>query len=130
MFEKASRLQLRFDTPKGLITTEDLWDLPLTGNSVNLDKIAVGLSRQLKDENTESFVVTATKANDELQLKFDIVKHIIDVKLAEKAAAKQIADTKAKKAKLLEVLARKQDAALENASEEDIKKMIDELAAV
>ena len=30
MFEKAARLKLRFDTSKGLVTVEDLFDLPLT----------------------------------------------------------------------------------------------------
>ena len=35
MFTKASRLKLRFQSPAGLLSSEDLWDLPLTSNSVS-----------------------------------------------------------------------------------------------
>ena len=33
-FEQAVRLKLRFNSPKGLLSVEDLWDLPLTSNSL------------------------------------------------------------------------------------------------
>lgn len=125
MFEKATRQKIRFDTPRGQITTEDLWDLPLSSiNGVNLDKIAVGISKQLKEETTESFVVESKKSNDLLQLKFDVVKHVITVKLAERETAKAKADATAKKDRILEIIARKQDQALEGQSLEDLQKMV------
>ena len=125
MFEKAARLALRFTTPKGSLTVEDLWDLPLTSASgASLDNIAKGLNRQIKEATTESFVVKTSKADAELQLKFDIVKHIIEVRLAENEVAKNAAAKKAEKAKLLEVLSRKQDAALEQKTPEEIEQMI------
>ena len=125
MFEKAARLALRFITPKGSLTVEDLWDLPLTSASgASLDNIAKGLNRQIKEATTESFVVKTSKADEELQLKFDIVKHIIEVRLAENEVAKNAAAKKVQKAKLLEVLSRKQDAALEQKTPEEIEQMI------
>ena len=125
MFEKAARLALRFTTPKGSLTVEDLWDLPLTSASgASLDNIAKGLNRQIKEATTESFVVKTSKADEELQLKFDIVKHIIEVRLAENEVAKNAAAKKVQKAKLLEVLSRKQDAALEQKTPEEIEQMI------
>ena len=124
MFEEASRLKLRFDSPKGNLMVEDLWDLPLSGNGPNLDKIAIGLSRQLKEENTESFIVTSKKANTTLQLKFDVVKHIIDVRLAENEAAKVKAETRAKKERILAIIDRKQNEVLEGTSMEELQKMV------
>jgi hypothetical protein len=124
MFEKASRLQLRFDTPKGSLTVEDLWDLDLTStvaNKANLDKIAQNLSKQLKETATESFVVKTTNHDAILQLKFDIVKHIIDVLLAEREVAKTAKTRKETKDRLLSILARKQDEQLEGKTVEELQ---------
>ena len=130
MFEQASRMALRFETNNGLggfISTEDLWNLPLTSKSrVSLDGIAKDLHRQLKDSEEVSFV-TPSAANEELQLKFDIVKHIIDTIVAERKAASKAPANKAQKERLMGILAQKQEAALQDMSEEDLKKMIAEL---
>ena len=126
-FEKASRLKLRFETGKGLVGVEDLWDLPLRGNGTSLNTLAKSLNRKLKDEGEEDFVSPVTKANEVLELQFELVRYVIEVKLAEKAAAETLAEKREKKQKLLEVLARKQDQSLEQASEDEIKKMLAEL---
>lgn len=85
MFEAASRLKLRFASQVGQLSVEDLWDLPLTSaTKANLDAIAVELNRQLKGTE-ESFVSTGTK-NAVLELKFEVVKHIISVRVAENQA--------------------------------------------
>lgn len=125
-FEQASRLQVRFTTPKGSLTVEDLWDLPLTASNggASLDNIAKGLNRQLKEADTESFVVKATKADEVLQLKFDLVKHVIEVRLAEAEVAKNAKKKREDKQKLLEVLDRKKNAQLENLSVEEIEATI------
>ena len=127
MFEKATRLKLRFDTTKGPLSVEDLWDLPLSGNGLNLDKIAMTLSRQLKEESTESFVLKTSRSTTVLQLKFDIAKRIIDVRLAEIELAKAKAEARAKKDKILEIIERKQDQALEGQPLEDLLKMVEAL---
>ncbi len=127
MFEKASRLKIRFETTRGALTVEDLWDLPLTNGGLNLDRIAVALSREIKSQDTESFVVQETRKNEVLQLKFDIVKHVIDVKLAERAADKATADVKAKKDRILEIIAHKQDEALAGSSLEELQQMVSAL---
>lgn len=86
IFEQATRRKLRFDTRIGSLSVEDLWDLPLSSdrNKANLDEIAIDLNRALK--GTEESFVSSAKKDAVLQLKFDIVKHIIDTRVQEKDA--------------------------------------------
>jgi|SRR6478609_7566902 len=133
MFEQASRLKIRFDSPRGLLTIEDLWDLPLespTGNRVNLDSIAVDLHRQTRSTaDVVSFVSPAKQdtGKDVLTLKFEIVKHIIGVRVAERNELKAASDRKEKKARLLELIARKEDETLAGKSIEDLRAMVESL---
>jgi hypothetical protein len=129
IFQQASRLKLRFETSKGSLSSEDLWDLPLTSTvgKVNLDDIAKALHKALKDSNTESFVVKAVKADEVLQLKFDIVKTIIDIKVAENEKNTLAREAKEKKQRILSLIAQKQDEQLAGTSLEELQKLADSL---
>jgi len=128
MYKKASKLKLRFETlKKGQITVEDLWDLPLTSaNGVSLDGIAIKVNRDLKGSEEESFVAAASKASSELQLKLNILKDVIATKQDEKTKAKSVVESKAKREKILNIIAKKQNDSLENMSEEDLQKLLNE----
>lgn len=130
MFEKAYRLKLRFDSGKGLLSTEDLWDLPLVGNNnrCNLDDIARDLHSKLKNSDDVSFVVKEKKSDATVQLKFDIVKHIIEVRLVEDAARTQARSNSEKKQHILQLIAERQDEELKGKSLDDLKAMVDELS--
>ena len=126
MFEAATRLKLRFDSTKGQLQIEDLWDLPLTSTKgqANLDDIARGLHRQLKNSDDVSFVNVDQKSDAVVQIKFDIVKHIIDVRLAENAAAATARANKEQKQKLMAIRAQRSDDALQTVSIEELDAMI------
>jgi hypothetical protein len=129
IFEKASRLKLTFSTSRGVLSHQDLWDLPLQSSTgkVNLDEIARDLFRQIKSDDNISFVETNHKTDFLTQLMFDVVKHIIDTRLAE---AKQATDEKEradKKQKLLAIIADRQDEKLRSMSLKDLQKMVAEL---
>lgn len=120
MFEKVSRMKLRFNTQRGVLSVEDLWDLPL----IQLDNIAIALNKKLQESKTESFIKTRTKDTTELELKFNIAKHIIDVKLQEQEDRLLESEKKAKRQKILDLMAKKQDAELEGKSLEELAKEI------
>lgn len=124
MFEKASRIKLRYSTNRGVLSVKDLWDLSLE----QLDLIAINLSKRLKESQTESFIKTRTKDTTELELKFNIVKHIIDVKLQEQEERTVAAEKKAKRQKILDLMAKKQDAELESKSYEELAKELEALS--
>lgn len=127
MFEQASSLKIRFDTTRGQVSVEDLWDLPLTSGTgkPNLDDIAKGIHRELRNSaETESFVTPASSAgNDELQLKFDLVKHVIGVRIAERDKAAEAAKRRENKQRILEIVAMKEDESLRGKSLEELKAM-------
>ena len=123
IFEKATRKRLRFETAQGRLDVEAVWRLSLP----SLDLLAKDLNSKLKLEQEESFIKPATTTSNELSLKFEIVKYIIATKLKEDEERK-LAGTKAiLKSKLLEALANKQDAALNESSVEDLEKRLADL---
>jgi hypothetical protein len=130
IFEKASREKIRFMTSKGNLQVEDLWDLPLQSNSgrVNLDDIARSVNKQLKAADGDiSFVDPERKSDERVQLAFDVVRHVINVKMAENVATKATHDKAAKKQRILEIIAAQDDKALMEKPREDLLKELESL---
>ena len=120
-FEFASRNKLRFNY-RGSITVEDLWDLGVR----ELDHIYKGLMLEKKETETESLIEKQT-ANIILETKIELVKYIFNTKVEEAEAMTKKAENAAKKQKILAILARKQDAELENKFAEELEKLIAKL---
>lgn len=131
LFEIAARKAFRFESVRGDITTEQLFDLPLTSrNGFDLDNVARTVNNQLKAVTEESFVTTTrTTGKTDLETKLDIVKFVIADRIAENEAKLLKADKAAKRAKILDALAAQEDKALTEASREDLLKQLEELDA-
>lgn len=130
MFEFATRNKIRLPSTKGELSVEQLWDVPLRGNGdFNLDNVAKTVNKALKAASEESFVETASKsaAQTRLEVSLDVVKYVIQTKLDEEAADKRRAENRKEKARLMEILAEKQDGKLSELSERELKKRIAEL---
>lgn len=124
-FEKAAKLKLRFPSNRGQLTTEDLFDLPLTSKSgFDLDSIAKAVNRELKDSSEESFVAPAKPASAIDSLRLEIVKSVIATKVAERDERAAKAEKKQKRDRLLELLANKEDAALAELTPEQIREQL------
>ena len=123
IFEQATRKALRFPSIRGELTTEQLWQLPLQAKTgFDLDSVAKQVNSELKAVTEESFVSTShSPAKDKFELMLTVVKHIIQVKLAEAENLKSMAEKEAKRQKLLQALARHQDAALEAMTPEELE---------
>ena len=108
IFELASREKLRFNTGRLQVTVEQLWELPLTGAN-SLDTLAVELDAAIRNTAPRSFVTnSATAADKTLQLQFDIVKHVIDVRVAERKAKAEKAEKASQRKLLHEAIAAKE----------------------
>lgn len=122
MFEKAVKGKYRFPY-KGQIAVEDLYDLPLG----SLDTVFKTLNAEVKKTDEKSLLQTKSEEDDILATKIEIVKYIFNEKLEEKKNRQEAAERKEKKQKIMQIIATKQDEALQNASVEDLQKMLDEL---
>lgn len=129
MFEKAVRTKLRFPSNRGDLSVEQLWDLPLTSRGgFDLDTVAREINQSLKAATEDSFVtVRVNPLKDRFELSLDILKHIIQVKLAEAADAAKASARKAEKNRLVEILDQKKDQDLLSLSAEELQKKIAEL---
>ena len=109
LFEIATRNRYRFNY-KGVMTVEDLWSLGVK----DLDAIFKTLNRQKKAADEDSLLATKSAADTELANKIELVKYIVSVKLAEAEDRKNAAEKKEQRDKILAIMAKKQDAKLEN----------------
>lgn len=122
LFEIATRNRYRFNY-KGVMTVEDLWSLRVE----DLDAIFKALNRQKKTADEDSLLATKSAEDQDLANKIDIVKYIVSVKLAEAADRVSAAEKKAQRDKILEIVAKKKDKALEDMGIDDLMKKLEEL---
>ena len=128
LYKKASKQKLRFRSEKGLVSVEDLWDIPLLSKrSTSVDNIAKLLNAELKTDMEESFVIPVTKQKTITELKFEIVKDVIktrqeDAKLRENKSLK-----KANKERIMALIADKENDELKGKTKAELEKMIFDL---
>lgn len=123
LFITATRKKFRFPY-KGQATVEDLWDLSLR----DLDTIFKALNAQVKKSNEESLLATKSQEDSILDAKIAIVKHIFQVKQDEAKAAQTAAANAAQRQRIGEIIAAKEDAALQGKTVEELRQMYADLA--
>lgn len=111
-YKLASKLKLRFQTPKGELTTEQLWTLTTT----ELDTLAVSLDEAYKASKGKSFLDKRTTKDKSLKLQFDIVFDVMQTKVEEEESEKQARDDKEHNQKIFELIAKKKEGELEGLS--------------
>lgn len=123
LFINATRNNYQFPF-RGMIDVIDLWNLSLT----NLDSVFKTLNAEVKKSEEESLLNTKSKEDEEISNKIEIVKYIVSVKLDEKKKREDTKKNAEMRQRLLEIKAKRQDAALENMSDEDLDKALAELS--
>ena len=121
LFIMATRKKFRFPF-KGMISIEDLWDLSIQ----NLDNVFKALNAEVKQVREESLLTTKSTEDTELDAKIEIVKYIVKVKLEEADKKKQAVARLEQKRRIQEILANKQDEALQGKSIEELQAMLGE----
>ena len=124
IFERAAKEKVRFEF-RGVITTEDLWDLSLW----NLDAIFKEINTVLKEQSGEGLIKNTTQNTfrESLQLQADLVRHVFEEKqkMANDAEAKKLRQEKKKR--IMEIITDKQDETLASKSVAELKEMLDDM---
>lgn len=110
LFLRATRAKLRFQSPAGLLTTEDLFDLPIKttdSRKASLEVVGNALLQALREVPEGSILSTETTnpARAKLDLQVEVVKFVIATKQAEATAAAQALAVKQEKDRLRELIA-------------------------
>jgi hypothetical protein len=128
IIEQAVRQKLRFNSTKGVLSVEQLFDLPFTSKSgCDLQTVATDCDNAVKSLGETDFVGIASKPNATAQLRLDVVKHVIAVLKEERNKTSSANAKKVQKEKLLHLLAQKENEELSNKSPEELQAMIDAL---
>lgn len=122
MFKQASKLKLRFQTNRGVLSVEQLWDLAQT----DLANAIKAVKKVLKtgDDDELSFLVSTTVVDVENQLRFDILKDVYLTKKKEAEESRDAAANKVHNQKILALIAEKQEEGLKGKSIEELEALL------
>lgn len=122
MYKQASKLKLRFQTNRGILSVEQLWDLSQT----DLSNAVKAVKKILKktDDDELSFLEDSKVVDIENQLRFDILKDVYLTKKKEAEELRDAAETKAHNQKILTLIAEKQEGKLKEMSIEELEKLL------
>lgn len=119
-FKQATKEKLRFQTNKGLLSTEQLWDLSLA----DLDNLAIELQEKYEESGKKSFLVKRSVKDKTAKLRFDVVLDVLQTKSDEMEEAKQKAEDKKHNEEIMQLIVEKQKEGLKGKSIKQLESML------
>lgn len=122
MYKKASQLKLRFETVKGSLSAEQLWDLSMSDLSGAIKKVKKILKKS--DDDELSFLEDGNVPDTLNELRFAILKDVYLTRKKEAEDAMTELDKKQHNQKILELIASKKNEELQGKSVEELEKLL------
>lgn len=120
MYKKAIRKKIRFNSPKGVLTLEQVWSLKPSDLKTMIQELYQQIN---KDKHSElDFLEEETVDSDE-KLCFDILVDVYKTKQAETNASKEEQEKRAYNKRIDEIIAQKQEEHLHSLSIEELEKL-------
>ena len=122
MYKQASKIGLRIQTNRGILSIEQLWQL----NQSDLSNAIKAVKKVLKktDDDELSFLEDSKVVDIENQLRFDILKDIYLTKKKESEELRDAAEIRSHNQKILSLIAEKQEGKLREMTIEELEKLI------
>lgn len=126
MYKRASKLKLKFQTTRGMLSVEQLWDLPMKELATSIKEVKKTLKAADLDDELSflSDTKTTTVAEAENQLRFEILKDVYMTKKEEIEAAHTAAEIKEHNQKILARMAKNNEKALDELPNEELQKLL------
>lgn len=122
-FVKLTHKKYRFPAVNGMLTAEQLADLPLRGK-VSLNAIAIEINKCIRQAESENFVDDSTPSQADDLARLEIVKAFIKLKMDKAAANEKRKAKKALRDKIEGSLQESEDRELLSKSPEELRKML------
>lgn len=129
LFLFAAKNKLRFESSRGALTAEQLFDLPLTSTyGFDLNSVAKSAAAQWRSMSEEDFVGgTSGSATLFAEKRLSLIKFVIAEKLEAVTKAKQAAARRLARNRILAALAEVESKELTSASKENLLKKLEAL---
>lgn len=126
MYKQAALLKLRFETSKGNLTAEQLFDLSMSDLSSAIRKVNAQLKKEKAEDDELAFLEGVDVVETQNSLRFKILKDVYLTKKEARDAAVVDFEKKQRKQRIAEIIAAKKDAALAEKSIEELEKMLED----
>ena len=133
IYKQVAQQKLRFESKRGLLTTEDLFTLPISKGEINLRDLAIAVNKKLTKSDTEipdflsDEASTQTKEQQLLQLQLDILKDIIETRKEENQQATEAYKRDQERAAIRELIAKKKQENLEDLSIDELEAKLESI---
>lgn len=124
MYKQAAQLKLRFDTPKGQLSVEQLFDLTMTDLSLSIRKVNATLKKEKAVDDELAFLEGKDAVETQNSLRFKILKDVYLTKKEARDAAALDYEKKQRNQRIAELIAKKKDEELESKSVEELEAML------
>ena len=126
MYKQAALLKLRFETSKGNLTAEQLFDLSMSDLSSAIRKVNAQLKKEKAEDDELAFLEGVDVVETQNSLRFKILKDVYLTKKEARDAAVVDFENKQRKQRIAEIISAKKDAALAEKSIEELEKMLED----
>lgn len=125
--EYAVRNKLRINTSKGLLTVEQVFELPLTStNGLSLDSASKDVNRVLKNIEEESFVEAPSSKNTKAKKALELLIYVIKIKKEENKARRAAAAKAERKQRILKQKAKNAESEFDGMTDEELDELLDD----
>lgn len=112
MYKQASQQKLRFQTNRGILSSEQLWDLSQADLSSAIKAVKKTLTKN--DDDELSFLAESTIVDTDNELRFNILKDVFLTKKKEVDERRNAAEAKKFEQKIITLIAEREEKDMED----------------